>query len=110
MARDSWEDASPLVCYTLAAGMRTLKDSVGRLKVKIVEAADLLASDPNGKSDPFCVVKLGDMQEQKTEVIAATLNPKWNCKVGVAHQSHSHDCIPSSTHSHDSSGPILKSS
>ena len=63
--------------------MRTLKDSVGVLKVKIVEAADLLASDANGKSDPFCVVKLGDMQEQKTEVIPATLNPKWSCMVGT---------------------------
>ena len=61
--------------------MRTLKDAAGVLKVTVVEAADLLASDANGKSDPFCVVKLGDMQEQKTEVIPTTLNPKWNCSV-----------------------------
>ena len=88
----------------LASGMRTLKDSVGVLKVKVVEAADLLASDPNGKSDPFCVVKLGDMQELKTDVIPTTLNPKWNCTVctppppTVLHShttlSHSQDLIP----------------
>ena len=63
--------------------MRTLKDSVGQLKVKVVEAADLQASDPNGKSDPFCVVRLGNTQEQKTAVIPATLNPKWNHKVSL---------------------------
>ena len=34
----------------------------------------------SGKSDPFCVVRLGT-QEQKTDVCDATLNPKWNKKV-----------------------------
>ena len=63
--------------------MRTLKDSVGRLKVTVVEAADLQATDPNGRSDPFCVVKLGDVQEQITDVRPTTLNPKWNHKVGI---------------------------
>lgn len=61
--------------------LRTLKDSVGMLKVTVVEAADLLASDPNGKSDPFCVVKLGENQEQRTDVIPASLNPRWNHSV-----------------------------
>jgi len=61
--------------------MRTLKASVGKLKVTVVEAADLQATDPNGRSDPFCVVKLGDAQEHITDVRPATLNPKWNHKV-----------------------------
>ena len=51
---------------------------MGKLFVTVVEAADLLASDPNGKSDPFCVVKLGESQEQATPVISNTLNPRWN--------------------------------
>lgn len=63
--------------------MRTLKASVGKLKVTVVEAADLQATDPNGRSDPFCVVKLGDAQEYITDVRPATLNPKWNHKVGI---------------------------
>ena len=46
-----------------------------------MEAADLQAKDLNGKSDPFCVVRLGEMQEQTTDVLPSTLNPKWNCKV-----------------------------
>ena len=65
--------------------IQTLRSSVGRLKVTVVEAADLQAKDLNGKSDPFCVVRLGDMQEQTTDVLPSTLNPKWNCKV----RSHS---------------------
>ena len=36
----------------------------------------------SGKSDPFCVVRLGT-QEQKTDVCEATLNPKWNKKVQI---------------------------
>ena len=47
----------------------------------VVEAADLQAKDLNGKSDPFCVVRLGEMQEQTTDVLPSTLNPKWNYKV-----------------------------
>lgn len=63
--------------------MRTLKASVGKLKVTVVEAADLQATDPNGRSDPFCVVKLGDAQEYITDVRPATLNPKWNHRVCI---------------------------
>ena len=70
--------------YYLPVEMRTLKESVGMLSVTVVEACDLLAKDPNGRSDPFCVLKFGDHQEQNTPVIHSTLNPKWNYKVGLS--------------------------
>ena len=49
----------------------------------VVEAADLIAisGTSHGKSDPFCSVKLGEVQEKCTEVKSATLSPVWNCKV-----------------------------
>lgn len=55
-----------------------MRASIGKVFVTVVEAADLMASDPNGKSDPFCVVKLGESQEQATPVVNNCLNPRWN--------------------------------
>lgn len=65
--------------------MRTLRDSVGSLEVTVVQGTGLLAKDPNGKSDPFCVVRFGDQQEQTTPVVQNSLNPKWNCTVSQHH-------------------------
>ncbi|KAL5009816.1 hypothetical protein ScPMuIL_012121 [Solemya velum] len=53
---------------------------LGRLLVVIMEGCDLKASDANGKSDPYCEVSMG-VQEHKTKVINATLNPKWNASM-----------------------------
>ena len=49
----------------------------------VVEAADLIAISgvAYGKSDPFCSVQLGEVQEKCTEVRNATLSPVWNNKV-----------------------------
>ena len=57
-----------------------MRGSVGTLDVTVVEGVDLQAKDLNNKSDPFCVVKLGEQQEQTTPVINNNLNPKWNYK------------------------------
>ncbi|CAH3182444.1 unnamed protein product [Porites lobata] len=50
---------------------------IGKLKVTFIEGVDLIASDPNGLSDPYCEVSMGS-QEQRTKVVPQTLNPKWN--------------------------------
>ena len=44
--------------------------------VLVVAGRDLLVMDPNGKSDPYCVVTVGD-QEEKTCVQYSTVNPEW---------------------------------
>ena len=58
----------------------TLRPSLATLEVLVVGAADLKASDSNGKSDPFCVIRFAN-QEQATHHIPKTLNPKWNTEV-----------------------------
>uniref|UniRef100_A0A665V5F9 Multiple C2 and transmembrane domain-containing protein 2-like n=1 Tax=Echeneis naucrates TaxID=173247 RepID=A0A665V5F9_ECHNA len=50
---------------------------VGFLQVKVIKAVDLLAADLNGKSDPFCVLELGNDRLQ-THTIYKTLHPEWN--------------------------------
>ncbi|KAM8891283.1 multiple C2 and transmembrane domain-containing protein 2 isoform 2-T3 [Spinachia spinachia] len=50
---------------------------VGFLQVKVVKANDIPASDLNGKSNPFCVVELGNSKLQ-SHTIYKTLNPEWN--------------------------------
>ena len=70
------------VMHRVHTGQQTLKHTVGVLKVTVVKADDLKASDPNGKSDPFCVLSFGQ-QEENTPVINNTLNPRWNYDVSA---------------------------
>ncbi|KAI1845715.1 hypothetical protein JX265_008698 [Neoarthrinium moseri] len=52
--------------------------------IKIVEAEDLKACDPNGTSDPYVV--LGDEYQKrlaKTRTIMRSLNPKWDESVDI---------------------------
>lgn len=53
----------------------------GVLRVKVVEAKDLLAKDvgfvKKGKSDPYLILRIG-AQTFRTKVINNNLNPEWN--------------------------------
>jgi len=46
----------------------------------VIKARNIAALDPNGKSDPYCVVTVDGPveQQQKTEIMNATLEPEWN--------------------------------
>ena len=49
---------------------------MGRLIFKELHCSNLINREAIGKSDPYCIVKIGKV-EQKTEVIDGNLNPKW---------------------------------
>lgn len=53
-----------------------LKD-VGHLTVKVFRATGLASADIGGKSDPFCVLELGNARLQ-TQTEYKTLSPQWN--------------------------------
>lgn len=50
---------------------------IGRLMVHVIEAIELKACKPNGKSNPYCEVSMGS-QSYTTRTLQDTLNPKWN--------------------------------
>uniref|UniRef100_A0A3P8RPI8 Multiple C2 domains, transmembrane 2b n=1 Tax=Amphiprion percula TaxID=161767 RepID=A0A3P8RPI8_AMPPE len=62
--------------YTVKRTLNNLRD-VGFLQVKVIKAADLLAADLNGKSDPFCVLEVGNDRLQ-THTVYKSLYPEWN--------------------------------
>uniref|UniRef100_A0AAY4EY62 C2 domain-containing protein n=1 Tax=Denticeps clupeoides TaxID=299321 RepID=A0AAY4EY62_9TELE len=62
--------------YSFKKTLKNMRD-IGFLQVKVIKAMDLLAADLNGKSDPFCVLELGNDRLQ-THTIYKTLNPEWN--------------------------------
>uniref|UniRef100_A0A674E9Y4 Multiple C2 domains, transmembrane 2a n=1 Tax=Salmo trutta TaxID=8032 RepID=A0A674E9Y4_SALTR len=61
--------------YSLKNSHKCLRE-VGFLQVKVVSATDLTSTDLNGKSDPFCVLELGNSRLQ-THTIYKTLSPEW---------------------------------
>uniref|UniRef100_A0A7N5P5D4 Multiple C2 and transmembrane domain-containing protein 2 n=1 Tax=Ailuropoda melanoleuca TaxID=9646 RepID=A0A7N5P5D4_AILME len=62
--------------YCLQNSLKDMKD-IGILQVKVLKAVDLLAADFSGKSDPFCLLELGNDRLQ-THTIYKNLNPEWN--------------------------------
>lgn len=76
-------------CAELLRLKEGTKDRVRRpdkyvFTVKVVEAEDIKACDPNGYSDPY-VVLVDEYQKRlaKTRVISRTLNPRWDESVDV---------------------------
>ncbi|XP_013873452.1 multiple C2 and transmembrane domain-containing protein 2 [Austrofundulus limnaeus] len=61
--------------YCLRNSLKNLSD-IGFLQVKVLKASDLMAADLNGKSDPFCVLELGNDRLQ-THTVYKSLNPEW---------------------------------
>ena len=53
-----------------------LSSSFERVKVRMLEARGLQASDRNGLADPYCVVRVGNAKKS-TNVVKRTLEPKW---------------------------------
>jgi hypothetical protein len=67
---------------------RTKKPSKYTFTVKVMEAEDLKACDPNGSSDPYVV--FGDEYQKrlyKTRIIHTNLNPRWEESFDVTVQS-----------------------
>ncbi|XP_076267814.1 multiple C2 domain and transmembrane region protein isoform X5 [Rhynchophorus ferrugineus] len=62
--------------YVWHRTFHNLKD-VGHLTVKVFKATGLAAADIGGKSDPFCVLELGNARLQ-TQTEYKTLSPQWN--------------------------------
>eukprot|EP00063_Salmo_salar_P029756 XP_014004591.1 PREDICTED: multiple C2 and transmembrane domain-containing protein 2-like isoform X4 [Salmo salar] len=62
--------------YSLKNSHKSVRE-VGFLQVKVFNATDLTSTDLNGKSDPFCVLELGNSKLQ-THTIYKTLSPEWN--------------------------------
>uniref|UniRef100_A0A672V0A8 Multiple C2 and transmembrane domain-containing protein 2 n=1 Tax=Strigops habroptila TaxID=2489341 RepID=A0A672V0A8_STRHB len=62
--------------YCIKNSFWNIKD-IGFLQVKVLKAVDLLAADFAGKSDPFCVLELGNDMLQ-THTVYKNLNPEWN--------------------------------
>ncbi|XP_054463618.1 multiple C2 and transmembrane domain-containing protein 2-like isoform X2 [Anoplopoma fimbria] len=70
------EQQNQLDNYSLKRSLKNLSD-VGFLQIKVIKSADLLAADLNGKSDPFCVLELGNDRLQ-THTVYKSLHPEWN--------------------------------
>ncbi|XP_075431363.1 multiple C2 and transmembrane domain-containing protein 2 isoform X2 [Ascaphus truei] len=62
--------------YCVRNSLQNLRD-IGFLQVKVLKAEDLLAADFSGKSDPFCVLQVGNDRLQ-THTVYKNLNPEWN--------------------------------
>ncbi|XP_074517106.1 multiple C2 and transmembrane domain-containing protein 2 isoform X2 [Sebastes fasciatus] len=70
------EQKNQLDNYRLKRSLENLRD-VGFLQIKVLKATDLMAADLNGKSDPFCVLELGNDRLQ-THTVYKSLHPEWN--------------------------------
>ncbi|XP_077567022.1 multiple C2 and transmembrane domain-containing protein 2-like isoform X1 [Stigmatopora nigra] len=70
------ERDSVLGKFSLSNSYKSMGE-IGFLQVKVLKANDLAATDLNGKSNPYCVISLGNSNLQ-TNTIYRTVNPEWN--------------------------------
>lgn len=66
-------------------------NNMGKLRVDVMDAADLPAADRNGFSDPYCKFYLNDVDVYKTDKQKKTLHPAWNETFEVAVRSRTSD-------------------
>ncbi|KAK1327861.1 hypothetical protein QTO34_012770 [Cnephaeus nilssonii] len=90
--------------YCLQNSLKDMKD-IGILQVKVLKALDLLAADFSGKSDPFCLLELGNDRLQ-THTIYKTLNPEWN-KVFTFPVKDVHDALEVTVFDEDGDKPRI---
>lgn len=88
--------------YCLKNSFQNLKD-IGFLQVKVLKAEDLLAADFSGKSDPFCVLEVGNDRLQ-THTVYKNLNPEWN-KVFTFPIKDLHDSLEVTVYDEDGDKP-----
>ncbi|XP_069766611.1 multiple C2 and transmembrane domain-containing protein 2-like isoform X2 [Narcine bancroftii] len=73
---DQLERRKILQRYSLRNTFQDMSD-IGFLQVQVIKACNLSAADFAGKSDPFCVLELGN-DRLLTHTIYKNLNPEWN--------------------------------
>ncbi|XP_062921977.1 multiple C2 and transmembrane domain-containing protein 2 isoform X1 [Mobula hypostoma] len=88
--------------YNLRNTFREMSD-IGFLQVQVIKACNLPAADFAGKSDPFCVLELGNDRLQ-THTIYKNLNPEWN-KVFSFNIRDIHDVLEVTVYDEDGDKP-----
>jgi len=58
--------------------MPNSKEIVGRLNIVNMKCTNLQPKDPNGKSDPYVLIRMDDGQKFRSKTIKETLNPDWS--------------------------------
>ena len=59
------------------------------IHVRVIEAHNLHAADVDGKSDPYCVIRVNSDKKKKykTKVVNSSLDPTWNQDFDIPYQS-----------------------
>ncbi len=95
------EDQTHKLLNQFDAKCRWLEDELYRsteihVVLRILQAQNLSPLDPNGKSDPFCVVKdikTNSGSEIRTKVVKETLDPVWDESFEFRLASNSNWCV-----------------
>ncbi|KAL2623548.1 hypothetical protein R1flu_003753 [Riccia fluitans] len=74
----------------------------GVLSVTVLRAENLVASDKNGFSDPFVVLKMRKSKTKKqTKVVYKSVNPEWNQTIDFLVEDAIHDMLHIKVWDHD---------